>query len=631
MLLDELYRLAMHDSYPRPRDLGILAREYAGLEIEKDDSYRLRYAEIIDRPWDDIELEFFQYAVKDAIATWRVHAVLRQKAVDCARRCGVRDETMRRWGVLTESIQIRGALALAQLTRNGLHLDLNRSTSVRRAVQEKIEKHVARIRQHPRSRGLFKIDPQSGEPRITKSQAPSLSNKVLQEILTEVAAEIEHDTGLPLEIPRTEKNQVSTPAKEWADYASLHSFVADWVEMTETFTLARFLGGLTEEIVHPRYATLVRSGRTSCSSPNIQQLPRKGGFRAVFVPTRGHFLLTVDYSFIEPRTLAAICEARYEKSTLADVIRAGRDPHAYSAALLLNQDPDEFLSLQQTDPGKFKSQRQAAKALNFGIPGGLGAASLVSLARRTYGVEMSLEEAEKFREKMIGEVYPEWSAYLAEDSMAILAQNLEASVDRCWQILDWQGTRSPSLVWAIHRVVRGETVRKDGKPYNSRFVNGIWRGLQQVNRSEILTPLISRRQGSVELERMLFHAGIVTLTGRVRGRVAFAQARNTPFQGLAADGAKLALWRLNREGFRVVGFVHDEFLIELPDEGGFVTEEKVLRVKEILCSEMENVLGGGLPVACEATLSTCWSKDARLIVRDGKVFPWCPGRENLDV
>ena len=99
----------------------------------------------------------------------------------------------------------------------------------------------------------------------------------------------------------------------------------------------------------------------------------------------------------------------------------------------------------------------------------------------------------------------------------------------------------------------------------------------------------------------------------IRGRVSFSQARNTPFQGLAADGAKLALWRLVREGFRVVGFIHDEILIELPDEGGYVGKETVDRVEQIMCSEMERVLGGTLPVGCEATLSTCWSKEAALI------------------
>ena len=114
------------------------------------------------------------------------------------------------------------------------------------------------------------------------------------------------------------------------------------------------------------------------------------------------------------------------------------------------------------------------------------------------------------------------------------------------------------------------------------------------------------------------------MTGRIRGRVSYSQCRNTPFQGLAADGAKLALWRLMREGYRIVGFVHDEVLIELPDEGGYVSLDLVERAVAILCEEMASVLVGGIPVGCEATLSTCWSKDAVPIVRDGRMFPWSP-------
>jgi DNA polymerase I-like protein with 3'-5' exonuclease and polymerase domains len=120
------------------------------------------------------------------------------------------------------------------------------------------------------------------------------------------------------------------------------------------------------------------------------------------------------------------------------------------------------------------------------------------------------------------------------------------------------------------------------------------------------------------------HAGVATLTGRIRGRVRYSQARNTPFQGLAADGAALALFELVREGFRVVGFVHDEVLVELPDEGGFVSADKVRRVEEILCRKMEEVLVGDIPVGCEAALSERWSKKAKLVVQDGKVQPWRP-------
>ena len=42
-----------------------------------------------------------------------------------------------------------------------------------------------------------------------------------------------------------------------------------------------------------------------------------------------------------------------------------------------------------------------------------------------------------------------------------------------------------------------------------------------------------------------------------------------------------------------------------------------------MCTNMEEVTGD-VPVECELALSTCWSKDAELIVREGKVYPWSP-------
>jgi DNA polymerase I-like protein with 3'-5' exonuclease and polymerase domains len=95
-------------------------------------------------------------------------------------------------------------------------------------------------------------------------------------------------------VPLTAKGSVSTSAEEWIDLATNHEFLQDWTAMTESFTLARFLGGLTQEVVHPRYTAFVRSGRTSCNRPNIQQIPRKGGFREIFKASPGYLMLAVD-------------------------------------------------------------------------------------------------------------------------------------------------------------------------------------------------------------------------------------------------------------------------------------------------------------------------------------------------
>ena len=39
---------------------------------------------------------------------------------------------------------------------------------------------------------------------------------------------------------------------------------------------------------------------------------------------------------------------------------------------------------------------------------------------------------------------------------------------------------------------------------------------------------------------------VFTLTGRKRGNTSYCAEKNTPFQGLAADGAKIALYNLDK-------------------------------------------------------------------------------------
>jgi DNA adenine methylase len=163
-------------------------------------------------------------------------------------------------------------------------------------------------------------------------------------------------------------------------------------------------------------------------------------------------------------------------------------------------------------------------------------------------------------------------------------------------------------------------------PYKERFVAGIWTGLERANKNPELADDLRTRNTSKELSRKVCMSGVATLTGRIRGRVRYSQARNTPFQGLAADGAALALFALAREGFRVVGFVHDEVLVELPDEGGFVSRAAIERIEQIMVREMEKVLGG-LPAGVESALSTRWSKEAKHTILGERVLPWVPKKK----
>jgi DNA polymerase I-like protein with 3'-5' exonuclease and polymerase domains len=625
MLLDMLVRLARDDSFPDPRDLSVVAKEYADLEISKDDPYRMRYGEIIGADWAAVEQGFFDYAAKDAVVTRAAYRAMRKQALALAEEFGRHDpdvlpDAAERFGLLTETIQTKKAIALAQIQRNGMCLDAPRLAAAEADLRKRLDGLVAAVREL--CPALYKLR-KDGALIATKSGSPSKSKVALEAKLQEVTEELRRG-GVQVRIPQTKKTRKPSASTEaWAEYTDHHPFLRAWVEAEESAKLLQFFGRLRGDRVHPNYKVMKRGGRTAAANPNVQQIPRDGPLRQAFVASPGHLLLTVDYKFIELVALAAVCLHRYGGSSLADVIKAGTDPHAHTAALMLDVPPDEFLGWKH-DParaGRYAAARQGAKVINFGVPAGLGADSLANYAKKNYQVELTTEEARQRRELLVGEIYPELGEYVAEDCAAVLARNLRAPAEAVREAL------GDVHLTSVRKILEGDPKRTDGRPYDAEFVRRVWAALAVVNRNPFLRDALGERHPSADLAAKVCQAGVATLTGRIRGRVRYSQARNTPFQGLAADGAGLALFALVKEGIRVVAFVHDEVLVELPDEGGYVSEARVRRVEEVMCREMGRVLVGGLPVSCESALARRWDKKAKLIVEDGFVYPWEPDGE----
>jgi DNA polymerase I-like protein with 3'-5' exonuclease and polymerase domains len=327
----------------------------------------------------------------------------------------------------------------------------------------------------------------------------------------------------------------------------------------------------------------------------------------LFVPDDGKKLFTGDYSVAELRTLAATCRARFGTSRLGEVIAKGADPHAFTAATIQGKSMEEFLALKDSNPSAFKQARQAAKAVNFGIPGGLGAKTLVAYARDTYGVSLTAEESEEFRKKLINDVYPELNdrdGYLADNSMAILADNLGVREREAWDFFDRSGNRNPVAARGVSNVVRGKST---ASPYYQAVV---WEALKRLVRlskqpDPTLIALIDAKRGGEILHSRLYRRSVATLTGRIRANVGYTDGKNTPFQSLAADGAKLALWKLLYSGFDVYGFVHDEILVALPQETATQDSEQVAIIMK---AAMADVLGQVIPADCEYVVEACWKK-----------------------
>lgn len=120
-------------------------------------------------------------------------------------------------------------------------------------------------------------------------------------------------------------------------------------------------------------------------------------------------------------------------------------------------------------------------------------------------------------------------------------------------------------------------------------------------------------------------------SGRVRGGATYTAAANTYFQGLAADGAKAAMWALFKAcytdpssplfGCRVWNFIHDEFLLLGPEGTSHLWAPEASRIMV----EQMRVYTPSVRQAAPPALMRAWHKDAEPIYNaDGELLVWVP-------
>lgn len=105
--------------------------------------------------------------------------------------------------------------------------------------------------------------------------------------------------------------------------------------------------------IHPNFVqTGADTGRFSCKTPNLQNVPKEERFRRMFIPSPGYVFIVADYGQQELRVLA-------EASQDPNLIRACRttDPHLENARLIYSEP-----KMQKSDP-----RRNIAKNCSFAL------------------------------------------------------------------------------------------------------------------------------------------------------------------------------------------------------------------------------------------------------------------------
>jgi len=174
------------------------------------------------------------------------------------------------------------------------------------------------------------------------------------------------------------------------EYVGDHKVVADYLRWKRVEKRRQMAETLLKNLapdgfINASYMQMVAdTGRMSCMSPNLQQIPRDQRFRACVQAPDGWKFVVADYGQMELRLAAA--EAK--DSLMTKVFQQGKDLHTITATQIYGVAEDEVT----------KEQRQVSKSANFGLLYGSGAKGLRNYAA-AMGIQMDLAEAADVREK----------------------------------------------------------------------------------------------------------------------------------------------------------------------------------------------------------------------------------------
>ncbi len=197
--------------------------------------------------------------------------------------------------------------------------------------------------------------------------------------------DILYEMGVPLK--KKNKHGFSTSAEileELRETSPLIDLVLRYRKLTKLSST--YVDGLLKTVsddgrIHTVFKqTETRTGRISSTEPNLQNIPVRTELgremRKFFTAPQGKIFLDADYSQIELRIVAHICN----DPVMIEGFKSGADIHTSTAAQVFGL-PEEMITSEM---------RSAAKAVNFGIIYGIGAFSL------SKDIGVSVFEAKKY-------------------------------------------------------------------------------------------------------------------------------------------------------------------------------------------------------------------------------------------
>lgn len=338
----------------RPQSLAALSEEY--LETRLDKSTRKSFEELKTQ----ITEAQLKYSALDTLVLFPIFEAQYKK---------LRDENL----INIAKLEFAVTVVVAEMELKGIYIDTEKWRDIISGLRKKRENFL--ISFQDAIRPLYQVTPVDLFGNNT-----DVINTNSQVQLMDL-----FNNKLNLNIPSTGDEILSTlthpVAKMLQDYRAYEKLISAFGE-----NLLAKVNKVTGRL-HPDFMQLgAATGRFACANPNLQQIPRnseEAPFRKCFKPAPGYKLVVTDYSSMEMRILADLSNDKM----LVDTIKNGYDVHSRTASLMFN------LEFTPDFKKKYPEQRQAAKAINFGLVYGMGAGGL------SRQIGKSVDEAKELMER----------------------------------------------------------------------------------------------------------------------------------------------------------------------------------------------------------------------------------------
>lgn len=338
-------------------NLSEIAQEYL-------DRVVMSYQEVVGSgskavPFDQIDLERAKdHGCEDADVTLQLFHLLLPKL----NQGGFKE--------LFDQVEMPLVMVLAKMEMNGVKIDLDLLQEYSKEIEIQLQQKMERI--YGLAEEVFNIN---SSQQLGKILFDKLKLPVIKKTKTSYSTDVEVLTKLSL--------QHELPF-EILGYRNLTKLKSTYID-----ALPKLVHPQTGRIHTSYNQTVTATGRLSSSDPNLQNIPVRAEegnrIRQAFIPEKGWFIVSADYSQIELRLLAHLSQ----DETLIKAFRQDEDIHARTASEIFG------VPIEQVTP----PMRREAKVINFGIIYGMS----------SYGLSQQLGTDAKMAQTYIDEYFKKYS------------------------------------------------------------------------------------------------------------------------------------------------------------------------------------------------------------------------------